>query len=99
MEHALAAVWSIIHSNPEAAVLEASVFGHLLRYEQQMTQQRLLVFPCSAQARKPVLVLGDNQEMHRRLRCDVVKREALVVLVDHIRGDLSGHDLIKDRDL
>ena len=40
-------------------------------------------------------LLGDDQNMHRRLRPDVVDRDILIVFVGDLRGDLPGDDFLK----
>lgn len=40
--------------------------------------------------------LWDDQEVHRRLLADVPEGEGLVILIDHIRGNFPGDDLVED---
>src|ERR1700682_203534 len=42
------------------------------------------------------VLLGDDHEVHRRERIDVVEGEHVVVLVHLAAGDLAGHDLAED---
>src|SRR5207245_777540 len=41
-------------------------------------------------------LLRNDQHVHRRLRADIVKRQALVVFVGDLRGDRLVDDLEKD---
>ena len=42
-------------------------------------------------------VLGHNEDMHGRLRIDIVKSEKLVRLIHDAGGDLTGDDFFEDR--
>ncbi len=48
------------------------------------------------QSVQPVSILRDDEEVDRRLGTDVVEREAEVVLVEDIGGDLAGDDAVED---
>jgi hypothetical protein len=39
---------------------------------------------------------GDEQQMHRRLGCDVLKAEAEVVLIDMLAGNCSSDDFAEE---
>ena len=46
--------------------------------------------------RRDHLVARDDEHVNRRLRVDVAERQAAVVLVHDVRGDLSVDDLLEE---
>ena len=64
-----------------------------------MTEERLVVLVRLRQLRETSANLGDHEEMRLGLGCDVAERHAKVILVDDVRGDLLGDDLVEERGL
>src|SRR5262249_13228809 len=76
------------------AVAQAQLRRQLRRHQVQVAQQRLVLFLHVGVGRNHLL--RDDQDVDRRLRIDIAKRQALIVLVDDVGGDLSLDDLEKE---
>src|SRR5690606_1328951 len=84
-----------VHHHPVAILgqaLAACVFG---RGQHQPAQQLRMRGRGVVQGRDD-LVLGNEQHVHRRLRCDVLEAEDVLVLVDDGGRDFAADDLAED---
>ena len=90
MIHGLAAVRAGVDHHA-IALGEAFVAGNLGRGPQQMAEQRAI--PLIAFGQRGDMFARRDQHMHRRLRIDVGKGVALLVLVDGGGGNASFNDL------
>ena len=79
--------------NEAITVGDAEFLRQLGRDEMQVAQQ-FPVFRFDILMR-PDDLARDDQHVHRRLRIDVAKRQAAVILMDNVRGDLAIDDLLK----
>src|SRR5258706_13211734 len=76
MENGLAGLSAVVDREPERAV-DLKLAGDLSDSEQHMTEQRLIFL---RGIRQPIeWFSGDQQQMHRRLRIDVLDSEAQLV--------------------
>ena len=98
MVHALAPLHAVVDHDPESGV-ELLLLRHALRGEQEVTEERLVILRGFAQLGQAGADLGDDEEVRLGLRGDVAERQAEVVLVDDVRGDLLRDDLIEQRGL
>src|SRR6266568_4268206 len=64
------------------------------RHGEDLAEERLLAH--AAVRERIDVLLGDDHEMHRGKRVDVVEGEDVGVLVDFLAGDLAPHDLAED---
>lgn len=95
MVHALGTILAIVDNDPESvrALLSAEVLGHV----HHVPNQGLLVLPCLGKLRQTIPVFGNNQKVDRRLRIDVPKSNANVVVVDLVGRNVSRQDLVENR--
>ena len=93
VEHGLTGSGSAVDHRAE--VVEALLFGDLSGHQQQMAQQRLMLFVGRAQALDRLT--GNHQHVHRSLGSNVPKGQAMFVAVNLIAGDLAPQNLPEDR--
>lgn len=88
--HGLPAKVVAVHHHTEA-FLAALLPGQALGGEEDMACQRPV---CLGQVLEGGNVpFRDDQEVHRRLRADIVKRDNFLVFVELARGNFPRHDL------
>jgi hypothetical protein len=95
VRHGLAAVAPVIHDQPISAPFHANLPGNSLAGREQGGTRRGAGRNGGIVDRGEV-VPGDEQNVHRRLRGSIAKRDNLIVSVEQIRGDLSGGDRAED---
>ena len=78
------------------AVCKALLLGKLRNHRVNMTDQRLIFFRYLGSGCK--MLLRNHEKMRRRQRRNVQKREALIVLIDLRRRNLTGNDFTKQSD-
>src|SRR5262249_17770359 len=93
VRHSLAGLLLAVQ-NEAIAVLQAKLHRQLRRDEMEMTDQ-VAVGVGQIRVRRNHLARND-QNVHRRLRVDVVKRQAAVIFVDDLGRNLAVDDLLKD---
>ena len=76
------------------AFFEVQFFCHSDGGEKQVSERRLIGGRSVGNARDGFF--WDNEEMNRRLRLDVVKHDAVFILVFDFRGDLAIDDALKN---
>ena len=96
VEDRLTAIDAVVDDEAEALV-QALLLGHELCGVQQMPEQRFVALFGSRELREPVAGLGNDQNVHWRLRVRVVERQALVVFVRNAGGHLPPDDPVEDR--
>ena len=89
---ALAAVRPVVDHDPEA-LGESQLLGDSSGREQQVAEERLVGGGGLGDARDRLL--RKQVHMHRRLRLDIVNRQAEIVLVHDACGDLTGDDALE----
>lgn len=90
----LAPIRAIINDETETGVVEALQLGNVLGNVDQMAEQRFVGDLGFGHARD--FLLGDDQDMDRRLGIDVVEGQAEVVLEGDLGRDLAGDDSGED---
>src|SRR5688572_20481758 len=68
---------------------------HELLCQQEQPPHQLRVLGCEIVQRRDLL-LGNHEQMHRRLRADVVNRDVPIVLVRNLRRNLLRDDFGED---
>jgi hypothetical protein len=91
----LAAVRAVVDHDAESAFRAALVSGDLRGGEEQVTEDGLVFRGCITNAGDDVL--GDDEDVDGCLRGNVAEGEAMFVAVDHIGGDLTVADFLKNR--
>ena len=81
MKYALSGRSSIIHHEAEG-IRYALLHGDLAGGKQQMSEHRLV--PRSGIHKTRQRGFGDNQDMHRRLRVDITKCQAKLILENDV---------------
>lgn len=89
----LAAVRAVIDYEAEAFG-EIEFAGNLAGDGEHMAEDGFVSWSGFSDARDNFL--RDDEQVHRRLRLDVVEDEALIVLVFDLGGDFSGDDAFED---
>jgi len=95
MRHALATIPAVIDDEPKTRILEPFLFGYDLRDMDQMAQKRF-VGGCGGRDARDFL-FGNNQNMDRGLRLNIVKGQTAVVFVSDPGRDFAGDDLRENR--
>lgn len=93
VRHGFAGVRAVVDDQTEALgelKLRRDPSGH----EQQMPEHRLVLSPGFGDAGDGLF--GDDQQMNRGLGLDVVKHDAMFVLVLDLRGDVSIDDFLEN---
>ena len=94
MRDGFAAVLAVINDKPVAGTLQTAITGKGCRNEQEVAQQLGILGLRKGDAlNRP---LGDNQQVRRRLRMNVLDRDAALILVDNGGGNLAADDFGKD---
>lgn len=93
MKHRLARLGTAVDHGAPAA--ESLLLGHLDSHQQQMPQQRLVLW-------RRLGELGDrfpwnHQHMHRRLGRHIAEGQAEIIAVDRVTGNLAPQDAAEDR--
>jgi len=94
VEHALVGSRTVVDHDPKTVLGEALLVSDLPGRPEEVAEQFLVVLPGIRETPDPGL--GDDQDVDRGLGRDVPESQAVVVLVDPIRGDLPAEDLGKD---
>ena len=90
VKHALARPLAVVHHQAEG-VAHALLLGDARRRVQQVAEDIAIL---RAGVRQPGDgLLGDHQDMHRRLRVDVPEGQAAIILIDDVGRDLAVNDL------
>ena len=90
MEDRLASPRTVVDHDARPALGDPQLLGDLGGRHQQMPKQ--LRIRRSGIAQRRDLPLGDHQEVRRGLRCHIVERQAVLVFVKQLRGDLPTKD-------
>src|SRR4051794_27904759 len=90
MGHTLPCVLTLVHDQPVSPLLDALAPGDLARDPQQAADYLLIPGRDGRDARN--VLVGDDEDVRRRLRCDVAKRGDAILLVDDRRRDLAARD-------
>lgn len=93
VRNAFTAVRTVIDDNAEP-LGQLQSGGKLSGGEEQMTEQGFVARLGEAEPHDPSL--GDDENVHRSLRIDVVNRDALVVLVLDPGRDFAGDDAFEE---
>ena len=93
--HRFAAIGTIVDDQTKAGVVNAFLLRDLLRSEEKMAEKRLVFGTGGADADD--LLLGNDQNVYGRLRLNIVKSEAKVILINNPGRDFTGNDLGENR--
>ena len=85
----------VVDVDSEGVVGQALLARDLASDVEEVSQQDAILNVGVAEPR--YVSLGDDDYMQGRLRVDVPKGQAVLILVDDIRGDLAAKDLAEDR--
>jgi len=85
----------VVDVDSEGVVGQALLARDLASDEEEVPQQDTVLNVGVAEPRD--VSLGDDDYMQGRLRVDVPKGQAVLILVDDIRRDLAAKDLAEDR--
>ena len=96
MEHALATLGAFVDHGAVAMLGHTFLGGDFGDDDQQVTQECSMSVLSLANAGEPVTILWDDQEVLRCNGCDVLEREALLILKNDLSRDLLAHNLVKN---
>ena len=92
---ALASLNAVVDDDPEPLV-QLLLLRDLLRGVQEVAEELFVTLLRLAELRQAAADLGDDQKVGLCLGRDVPERQAQVILVDDVAGNLLGDDLIED---
>ena len=95
MRDAFTAIRTIINDQAETRVIESFLFRDGLCDKDQMTQKRFVFGFGLGHARD--FLFGDDQDVNRSLRLDVMKGQAKIIFKGNPGGNLPGDDFGKNR--
>jgi len=96
VRHRLTGLFFAIH-NESITVIQFELRGKLFGNDVKMTKQGLVTLADVFVRAKHLL--GNDQDMSRRLGVDIAKRQALVVFVHHFCWNLAIDDLLEQIDI
>lgn len=73
---------------------QIQLFRHRARSEKQFSEQRSIRWRRFSQSRNHTL--GNDQDVHRRLRIDIVESKHVVIFPDDVRGNFAPDDFFKN---
>lgn len=94
MRHGFASMRAIVDDKPEAGIGDILTASDICCSKQQMPEKALLVCLCRRNARNRIF--GNHKNVHRRLRCDVAKGKALLILKNDVGRNFTGDDFLKN---
>jgi hypothetical protein len=95
MGHSFAAIRAVIDYQSKAGFVQSFRLRYDLRNAEEMAEQRLVAELGGRHAGD--FLLWDDEEMHGRLRLDIVERQAAIVLERDLGRDFAGDDLGENR--
>lgn len=93
VRHGFATVRAVVDHDTVTGI-ETELFGQSLRRQQEVAKKRLVTGGSFGKADNGLF--GNNEQMHRRLRLNVVDGDAVLVLVGDLGGYLAVDDLLKN---
>lgn len=90
MKHRLTCVGVAVEHRPIPPVGMAKIFRNQRRPSDHLTDEAVVIGRQVVQGRD--MYAGDEQYVGGGLRVDVVERDDLVVVIDHVGGDIATHD-------
>ena len=93
VKHRLLRILAAVENGPVVSMPEP--LHYLRRDHKQVADDGLVVFGDVVQPRDHLL--GDDQNVRRRLRVKIVDDDGEVILIGNLRGDLPGDDFFEDR--
>jgi hypothetical protein len=93
--HAFAAIAAVVDHETVAILRQPDLLRDFRRFQQQVSEQLLILRLCLADALDGLA--GNDEDMRGGLRADVTESDDLVILIDDIRRDLAGGDLLEKR--
>lgn len=91
MRNCLAAIRAVVDDDSKAGFMQAFGFRRHLGDANQVPKQRFVVQFRGRNARD--FLLGHDEEVHRSLRRNVVKRQAAIILKNNAGRDFAADDL------
>ena len=95
MRHGFAAITPVVDDESKSALRKIQLGRYRPCLEKQMSQERLIFMRRLPDSRDRLL--GDDQDVHWRLRIDVPESEDQLVLIDDIGRNLTGDYFFKKR--
>ena len=93
MRHRFASIATVVDHDAISVFLQSSLISNQGRFEQQMTQQGMVLGLGFRKAGDGFL--RDNQEVRRRLRSDIAKCQHQIVFIKNLRRDLPGNNFLE----
>lgn len=93
MRHSLAGMRTVVEDQPVTTLLEAQLFCHHCGFQQQVTEDLVIVRAGLCQAGNRLL--GHDQDVRRRLWIDVAKGAHLVVFKYDLRRNFARDYFLK----
>src|SRR2546425_11283634 len=81
VRHSLARGWTVVENEAETRFTDSKVFRYFRRFEQQMAQNLVVFWRSLGNPRNRFL--GNNQDVGRRLRLGISKRQHQGVFIDN----------------
>jgi hypothetical protein len=94
VHHILAAIAIAINQGAIAAFGYAQIFGDLFRRQKKLTHEGSIIGYQIVEGKD--MALGDDHNMHRRLRLNIPKRQHFGIIVNDVGWNFSRHDLAKN---
>jgi hypothetical protein len=89
-----ATIRAVVDDEPVAAGFQPDFFRDLGGFQQEMTEQLVVCGGSFSEARDGLL--GNDENMRRRLGRDVTEGEDQVVFINDLRRDFAGDDFLED---
>ena len=93
--HGFACVCSVVDYYPITGLVDASFLRHRLGGKKKLPQESTVIPASLADPRDDPF--GDDENMHRRLGVNVVKRDQIIGLMHDAGRNLAGDDFLEDR--
>ena len=91
VEHRLPAFAVAVHDQPVAGRIDATLNGEAFGAADQGAEQTRLLFGYIVHGGN--VLLGNNENVRRRLRTDVIEREYVLVLVNDVTRNFASDEL------
>lgn len=93
VRHRFARIRAVIDHQSITAFVQTERFGYFCRFQQQVAEDLVIIGFRFGNSWNDVF--RNDQDMNRRSRLDIPKREDEIVFVDDLRRDLPGRNLFE----